>query len=203
MTKRQHTREEHYRKTRIYLYISIIIWAIFMIIIIFGPVKDRFTVKETYVVETPTAAPQVIIPEPEPEPEPELVYEINRTDVEMLARLTWGEARGCTTTEQAAVMWCVLNRVDSEDPLFPDTIQEVITQKNQFHGYNINNPIWPELEDLARDVLMRWLTNEEGRVLPPEYCWFSGDGSHNYFRDAYGLKKANIWDWSLESPYEN
>ena len=50
---------------------------------------------------------------------------------------------------------------------------------------------------------MRWLTNEEGRVLPPEYCWFSGDGSHNYFRDAYGLKKANIWDWSLESPYEN
>ena len=190
------------KQRKIWIY-SIITWAIFMIIVILISVKGRQTEEEPPVVETSTVTPQVIeviIEEPVAETPK---YEIDRSDVEMLARLTWGEARGCTTTEQAAVMWCVLNRVDSEDPLFPDTIQEVITQKNQFHGYNINNPIWPELEDLARDVLMRWLTNEEGRVLPLEYCWFSGDGLHNYFRDAYGLNKANIWDWSLESPYEN
>ena len=190
------------KQRKIWIY-SIITWAIFMIIVILISVKGRQTEEEPPVVETSTVTPQVIEVIIEEPVEETPKYEIDRSDVEMLARLTWGEARGCTTTEQAAVMWCVLNRVDSEDPLFPDTIQEVITQKNQFHGYNINNPIWPELEDLARDVLMRWLTNEEGRVLPLEYCWFSGDGSHNYFRDAYGLKKANIWDWSLESPYEN
>ena len=190
------------KQRKIWIY-SIITWAIFMIIVILISVKGRQTEEEPPVVETSTVTPQVIEVIIEEPVEETPKYEIDRSDVEMLARLTWGEARGCTTTEQAAVMWCVLNRVDSEDPLFPDTIQEVITQKNQFHGYNINNPIWPELEDLARDVLMRWLTNEEGRVLPPEYCWFSGDGSHNYFRDAYGLKKANIWDWSLESPYED
>ena len=190
------------KQRKIWIY-PIITWAIFMIIVILISVKGRQTEEEPPVVETSTVTPQVIgvIIEEPVEETPK--YEIDRSDVEMLARLTWGEARGCTTTEQAAVMWCVLNRVDSEDPLFPDTIQEVITQKNQFHGYNINNPIWPELEDLARDVLMRWLTNEEGRVLPLEYCWFSGDGLHNYFRDDYGLNKANIWDWSLESPYEN
>lgn len=190
------------KQRKIWIY-SIITWAIFMIIVILISVKGRQTAEEPPVVETSTVTPQVIDVIIEEPVEETPKYEIDRSDVEMLARLTWGEARGCTTTEQAAVMWCVLNRVDSEDPLFPDTIQEVITQKNQFHGYNINNPIWPELEDLARDVLMRWLTNEEGRVLPLEYCWFSGDGLHNYFRDAYGLKKANIWDWSLESPYEN
>lgn len=190
------------KQRKIWIY-SIITLAIFMIIVILISVKGRQTAEAPPVVETSTVTPQVIEVIIEEPVEETPKYEIDRSDVEMLARLTWGEARGCTTTEQAAVMWCVLNRVDSEDPLFPDTIQEVITQKNQFHGYNINNPIWPELEDLARDVLMRWLTNEEGRVLPLEYCWFSGDGLHNYFRDAYGLNKANIWDWSLESPYEN
>lgn len=190
------------KQRKIWIY-SIITLAIFMIIVILISVKGRQTAEEPPVVEISTVTPQVIKVIIEEPVEETPKYEIDHSDVEMLARLTWGEARGCTTTEQAAVMWCVLNRVDSEDPLFPDTIQEVITQKNQFHGYNINNPIWPELEDLARDVLMRWLTNEEGRVLPLEYCWFSGDGSHNYFRDAYWLNKANIWDWSLESPYEN
>lgn len=190
------------KRRKIWIY-SIITLTIFMIIVILISMEGRKTAEEPPVVETSTVTPQVIEVIIEEPVEEAPKYEIDHSDVEMLARLTWGEARGCTTTEQAAVMWCVLNRVDSEDPLFPDTIQEVITQKNQFHGYNINNPIWPELEDLARDVLMRWLTNEEGRVLPLEYCWFSGDGSHNYFRDAYWLNKANIWDWSLESPYEN
>ena len=39
-----------------------------------------------------------------------------------------------------------------------------------------------------------------GRVLPSDYLWFSGDGKHNYFRNAY--KGGETWDWSLPSPYE-
>lgn len=55
-------------------------------------------------------------------------------DVEMLAKLIWGEARGVkTTTEKAAVVWCVLNRVDSAG--FPNTIEKVVTQPRQFVGY--------------------------------------------------------------------
>jgi hypothetical protein len=152
-------------------------------------------VKEIEPVQVPmqTVVEQVV------EAVPEVV--INETDVEMLAKLVWGEARGCTTTEQAAVIWTVLNRVDSEDPVFPDTIQEVVTQPWQFIGYDPNHPVEQDKVDLARDVLTRWLTGGEGRVLPKEYVFFHGDGIHNHFRIEY-QHNGQYWDWSLDSPYE-
>lgn len=52
-------------------------------------------------------------------------YVPNAAEVEALAKLIYGEAGIVpSTTEQAAVVWCVLNRVD--DPRFPDTVLEVI-----------------------------------------------------------------------------
>lgn len=126
---------------------------------------------------------------------------LNEADVEMLAKLVWGEARGCTTTEQAAVIWTVLNRVDSEDPIYPDTIQEVVTQPHQFHGYDPDYPVEQDKVDLAKDVLTRWLTDGDGRVLPKEYVFFHGDGKHNYFRIEF-KHNGQYWDWSLDSPYE-
>ncbi len=144
---------------------------------------------EAELMPTPT------VEEAEPEPV------INEADVEMLAKLVWGEARGCSTTEQAAVIWTVLNRVDSEDPIFPDTIQEVVTQPWQFIGYDPNHPVEQDKVDLARDVLTRWLTGGEGRVLPKEYVFFHGDGIHNHFRIEY-QHNGQYWDWSLDSPYE-
>lgn len=120
-----------------------------------------------------------------------------------LARTVWGEARGCSTTEQAAVVWCVLNRADSPD--FPDDPLEVVQQPNQFAGYDPENPVWPEILALVEDVLDRYdaektAVGDVGRVLPKEYVFFEGDGKHNYFRTQY--KGGTTWDWSLESPYE-
>lgn len=119
---------------------------------------------------------------------------------EYLANVTWGEARGCTVTEQAAVMWCVLNRVDSH--LYPDTVAEVVTQYKQFHGYSESNPVTPELLQLANSVLTYWSEGDDsGRVLPKEYLYFTGDGEHNYFYTEWA-SDAVAWDWSLPSPYE-
>lgn len=120
----------------------------------------------------------------------------------MLARLTWGEARGLNTTEQAAVMWCVLNRVDAENA-FGNTISEVITAPGQFY-YSASFPLEDKLVLLAEDVLWRWYTENDtgesdGRVLPEKYYWFHGDGQHNHFRDAF--RGGTTYDWSLESPY--
>lgn len=130
--------------------------------------------------------------------------EYDREVVETIAKLVYGEARGCSKTEQAAVIWCVLNRVD--DDRFPDNITDVITQKNQFSGYKENNPVYDEFIELANDVLTRWkfeqvVVGEVGRVLPKEYMWFKGDGVKNTFRDAY-KEPYNTWDWSLYSPYK-
>lgn len=119
---------------------------------------------------------------------------------EYLANVTWGEARGCSVTEQAAVMWCVLNRVDS--PLYPDSVVEVITQKSQFNGYSEDNPITNEMLQLANSVLTYWSEGaDSGRVLPKEYLYFTGDGEHNYFYTEWA-SDAVAWDWSLPSPYE-
>lgn len=124
-----------------------------------------------------------------------------------LAKMVWGEARGCSTTEQAAVIWCVLNRFDSGDPYYANcrTIYDIVVQEDQFHGYDPSYPVEADILALVEDVLARWeaersCIGDVGRVLPAEYLYFSGDGEHNYFRDQYD--GGNTWRWTLDSPYE-
>lgn len=131
-----------------------------------------------------------------------------KADKEALARMVWGEARGCSTTERAAVVWCVLNRFDSGDPYYANymTIYDIVTQPAQFAGYDPENPLDPDILALVEDVLVRWMAEkvcvgDVGRVLPAEYLYFTGDGRVNTFRDQY--KGGNTWDWSLDSPYED
>ena len=124
-------------------------------------------------------------------------------EVTALAKMLWGEARGVQSeTEQAACVWCVLNRVDQGY----GSILAVVTAPSQFVGYRESNPIDEELWLLCEDVLTRWQREKNGeievdRVLPPDYLWFSGDGYRNYFRNAY--RGGNTWDWEFESPYES
>ena len=119
--------------------------------------------------------------------EPEYEMYFTEADVTALAQMLYGEARGCTVDNQMKCVWCVLNRVD--DARFPDTIQGVLSQPSQFHGYSPNFPVWDELKEVARDVLTRWSLEKQGvtveRELPPEYVFFTGDGVQNHFRAAY------------------
>lgn len=116
---------------------------------------------------------------------PELFF--TEEDVVMVAKTLYGECRGCPAEEQAQVVWCILNRVD--DPRFPDTIQGVIAQPYQFHGYSSSFPVWDNLADVARDVLTRWSYEKQGiaveRELAPEYVFFTGNGTQNIFRTVY------------------
>lgn len=124
-------------------------------------------------------------------------------DIIMLAKLLYNECRGVdSVTEQACVVWTVLNRVDHGGI----SIAEAITSPNQF-AYSSSVPVWDNLYWLAEDVLSRWNAEQNGdtsvgRVLPPDYRWFGGDGKHNHFRNAYD-GDYQIWDYSLESPYES
>lgn len=117
--------------------------------------------------------------------------------------MVWGEARGIPSdTEKAACVWCALNRVDYGY----GNIVMVVTAPYQFAGYDIDNPIDDEIKALCEDVLTRWYAEKAGetdvgRVLPSDYMWFTGDGEHNYFRNAY--EGGQTWDWSLQSPYES
>lgn len=127
---------------------------------------------------------------------------IEERDIILCARLLWGEARGVKSkAEQAAVIWCVLNRLDAG---YADSIEKVITARGQFTGYRKSNPVTGELYELAKDVLMRYYLEKAGftdvgRTLPRDYLWFTGYKGRNRFRNRY--RSTNYWDWSLPDPY--
>lgn len=137
---------------------------------------------------------------PEPTPKP-----YTNEEVTVLAKMLWGEARGVRSDmEKAACVWCVLNRLDAGN--FGSSIIEVTTAPGQFAGYAAGNPVTEELYDLCEDVLDRYFAEKSGeanagRVLPPEYLSFHGDGVRNYFRDAF--RGGNTYDWSLDNPYQS
>ena len=147
--------------------------------------------------ELPSPAPTVTAEEaaeseqPEaPEPsEPPVYYEMYFTedDVAAMAKMLWGEARGCTRDNQIKCAWIVCNRVDDER--FPDTIQGVLEQPSQFHGYDPTYPVTDELYSVAFDVLTRWSYEKQGipvrRELASSFLWFTGNGVENIFREVY------------------
>lgn len=151
----------------------------------------------------------VYSPEPEaatpaqPAVEPAKLY--TEADVEMLARLIYTEARGVKSkTEQAAVVWVVLNRLDNPNRL-QKTIAEVVCAPYQF-DYRPWVPVTDEFKALAVDALERWQAEKDGqadvgRVLPPEYQYFEGWGGRNWFSAEW--KSGEFWGWGLDSPYED
>lgn len=162
-------------------------------------------------------SPEAATPAQPAEPEPVKLY--TEADVEMLARLIYTEARGVKSkTEQAAVVWCVLNRLDNPNRL-QKTIAEVVTAPHQF-DWRPWVPVLPEFAELAEDVLERWQAEKSatagspaspagasrsqvdvGRVLPAEYQYFEGWGGRNWFSAEW--RSDEYWDWSLPSPYED
>lgn len=137
---------------------------------------------------------------------PESIKHYTDDDAVILAKLLYKECRGVPSrTEQAAVVWTVLNRIADDE--FPDTIAEILTQPSQF-AYSANSPVWDDLLELSYDVLERW--NDElngatdvGRVLPQEYEYFYGDDVHNHFYKFNSDGWRVEWDFHWATPYED
>lgn len=82
---------------------------------------------------------------------------ISNSDLDLLARVVHGEARGESYTGKVAVAAVVLNRVDSAS--FPNTIAGVIYQRNAFTAVSdgqINLTPDEEAYRAARDALNGW-----------------------------------------------
>lgn len=131
------------------------------------------------------------------------IQHYSNQDVIDIAKVLYHECRGIPSkTEKACVAWTILNRVD----YYNSTVYSIVRAPCQFAFYP-NAPVWNELYELAQDVLNRWNREKNGetnvgRVLPKEYLYFVGSNGHNYFRDKYS-GSYNIWNYSIESPYEN
>ena len=101
---------------------------------------------ESYVSNTVTFEPQTEEESSEVEVDyyPEFTYikDWSAQESYLLARIAMAEAEGCNTQTKTLIIMCVLNRVWSDE--FPDTIEEVIFQENQFSP--IDNGRWDRVE---------------------------------------------------------
>ena len=165
---------------------------IILLVLLLCIVYARATWEEQPVPAPTVAAEETVEPEQTEAPEPSeapVYYEMYFTedDVAAMAKMLWGEARGCTRDNQIKCAWVVCNRVD--DDRFPDTIQGVLEQPHQFHGYSESFPVTDELYNVAFDVLTRWSYEKQGvpvrRELPSSFLWFTGNGRENIFREVY------------------
>lgn len=126
-------------------------------------------------------------------------------ELELIAQTVWAEARGVESrAEQAAVVWCILNRVDAGT--WGDTISQVVTYPSQF-AWDPASPVEAEFVELAEDVCRRWAAekagaSDVGRTLPAGYLYFEGDGERNHFRTEWEKDQGRTWDWSLPDPYQ-
>ena len=135
--------------------------------------------------------------------EPKIENPFTNEEIDYITKTVWGEARGLSKTQQAGVVWTILNRFD--DGRFGKEIIRVITAPSQFAGYKSSHPVDPEIRNLVIDVLDRYAQEKAGienvgRVLPKDYLYFRGNGKTNLFSEK--LNSNNTWDWSLESPYD-
>lgn len=116
--------------------------------------EDTSKVSESYSNKTTTPyVSNLVTFEPQTEEEsseikvdyyPEFTYSKDWSAKEsyLLARIAMAEAEGCNTQTKTLIIMCVLNRVWSDE--FPDTIEEVIFQENQFSP--IDNGRWDRAE---------------------------------------------------------
>lgn len=116
--------------------------------------EDTSKVSESYSNKTTTPyVSNLVTFEPQTEKEsseievdyyPEFTYSKDWSAKEsyLLARIAMAEAEGCNTQTKTLIIMCVLNRVWSDE--FPDTIEEVIFQENQFSP--IDNGRWDRVE---------------------------------------------------------
>lgn len=152
-------------------------------------------------ISIPNVAHAAALGTMEPEKQP-MIIKVSDDEIDILAQLVWAEARGVDSRmEQAAVVWCALNRVDAG--MWGSTITEVVTAKHQF-AYRPSAPVTEEMRELVADVVDRWVreqlgSDDVGRVLPEDYLYFAGRNGRNWFRQEYGSRA--YWDWSLPDPY--
>ena len=94
----------------------------------------------------------------------------HKADCEAVARVLYGTALHHSEEAQKAVVWCIINRVESS--LYPDSITEVCEQDSQWMGYSPENPIIESLYEIADEVLSGW---EQGgyRAISPDYLFLA------------------------------
>lgn len=112
-------------------------------------------------------------------------------EMELLARIVWAEARGESLRGQQAVVEVVFNRLLSND--FPDTLEEVIFEENQFAGTEYLHNAAPT--DMQYTAIGHALNGPH--ILPLEVVFFSVEPQNEFLWGRIG-GHAFCYPWYWE-----
>ena len=150
----------------------------------FVPVQVTFEESEVETIEPV----MVSTPEPKVIEEPEIVETaeeelLTQEEIELIALVTMAEAEGEPEEGQRLVIDTILNRVDSELSYFPDTVHEVVYQKNAFSSMGDGRAdrcyVMEELCQLVREEL-------ENRT-NSDVLYFTAGGYGKYGTPAFNV----------------
>lgn len=113
-------------------------------------------------------------------------------EAEALARVLYG-VRDNDTDDLRTACWCVFNRVDNS--AFPDDLDNVIAQPDQWMRYHETNPILEPLYQVAREELDRW-HSESHRPVSADYVFLSWSSRDICLRDNWAEGSGtHYWRW--------
>jgi len=117
---------------------------------------------------------------------PLTVQEQRKKDAEALARVLYG-VKDNSTDDLKTLCWCVINRADN--PLYPETVEDVINQPEQWMGFSPENPVLENLYEIAYEELDRWQSGEH-RPCSNEYVYMSWTASEIVLRNEFSTSQS-------------
>lgn len=118
------------------------------------------------------------------------VSEIEK-EAEYISKVVYGTAKNHSINDQKAVVWCILNRVESAG--YPDTVQGVCEQPKQWMGYSEDNPVMESIYDMVLEILKSWHNNGH-RPMGKEFVFLSWSSKEILLRDTFvESKDTRYW----------
>ena len=108
-------------------------------------------------------------------------------EAEYISKVVYGMGRNHSVNDQMAIVWCILNRVESRG--YPSTIAEVCQQPQQWIGYSDDNPVLTEIYDMVLPILKNWHNNAH-RPMDKSYVYLSWSSDEILLRDTFEVTKT-------------
>ena len=115
-------------------------------------------------------------------------------EAEYICKVIYGTARNHSIDGQKAVVWCILNRV--EHPSYPNSIEEVCEQSQQWMGYSYDNPVLNDTFEMVLEELKSWYDNGH-RPMSKDYIYLSWSSNEIVLRDTFEEKSTTHY-WRVK-----
>lgn len=112
-----------------------------------------------------------------------------RTEATDIAKVLYA-VRNNSKDDKITNVWCILNRVDNK--AYPDSVEEVCKQPQQWMGYSEDNPVLDDLFQLAYSQLEIW--HGGTRPVSDDYIYLAWSPSEITIRDSWEYSsKTHTW----------